>query len=77
MKNKHFAPSKDYNGAWQQYGKARLEAACHRANAFGMVGLRRVRAILATQLDNEALPEPPPQPNVVEHANLRGPQYYR
>lgn len=61
----------------QQYGKARLEAACHRANAFGMVGLRRVRAILATQLDNEALPEPPLQPNVVEHANLRGPQYYR
>lgn len=61
----------------QQYGKVRLETACHRANAFGMVGLRRVRAILATQLDNEALPEPPQLPPVVEHANLRGPQYYR
>ena len=61
----------------QQYGKVRLEAACHRANVFGMVGLRRIRAILATQLDNEPLLEPPQPPSVVEHANLRGPQYYR
>lgn len=30
----------------RQYGNARLEAVCHRANVFGRVGLRRLRSML-------------------------------
>jgi hypothetical protein len=60
----------------QQYGNARLESACHRANVFGMVGLRRLRSILETQLDKDPLP-PQPQPIAgADHANVRGPLYY-
>lgn len=33
------------------HGSHRLEAACRRANAFGMVGLRRLRSILTPHLD--------------------------
>lgn len=61
----------------QQYSSARLEAACRRANAFGMVGLRRVRSILNANLDTDLLAtEPQPIP-IVEHSNVRGSQYYR
>lgn len=60
----------------QQYGKTRLEAACRRANVFGLVGLRRVRTILETHLDTDAIPPESPSVLVVEHANVRGPQYF-
>lgn len=60
----------------QQYSSQRLEAACQRANAFGLVGLRRLRSILETQLEAEPLVcELPPAPPI-EHANLRGAAYY-
>ncbi|WP_088889925.1 hypothetical protein [Leptolyngbya ohadii] len=55
---------------------ARLEAACHRANVFGMVSLRRIRSMLQTQLDKEPLPEEDAMIPVVDHANARGAQYY-
>jgi transposase len=62
-----------------KYGSARLEAACRRANCFGMVGLRRLRAILQNQLDHEPLPtettSPTPNP-VRNHDNVRGAHYY-
>ncbi|MDZ4877971.1 MAG: IS21 family transposase ISPpu7 [Chroococcidiopsis cubana SAG 39.79] len=60
----------------QQSGSDRLEAACQRANVFGMVGLRRVRSILDTHLDCEPVPTQPDPAPVVEHANVRGPLYY-
>lgn len=60
----------------QQYGSARLETACRRANLFGMVGLRRLRSILENQLDQAPLPSQADSPATVEHANVRGPQYY-
>jgi transposase len=62
-----------------KYGSARLEAACRRANCFGMVGLRRLRTILQNQLEQQPLPTetdaltPPP---VLEHDNVRGAHYY-
>lgn len=63
-----------------KYGSPRLEAACRRANCFGMVGLRRLRAILQHQLDKDLLPSDPTQtsrPSVQDHDNVRGAQYYR
>jgi transposase len=58
------------------YGSARLEAACHRANVFGIVSLRRIRSMLQTQMDKDPLPVESPVVPVVEHANVRGSQYY-
>lgn len=61
----------------QRYPSTRLEAACRRANAFGLVGLRRLRTILETQLDQSPLPEASPSLPVTQHPNVRGSQYYR
>lgn len=58
------------------YGRARVEAACLRANVFGIVSLRRIRSMLQTQMDKDCLPAEPPVVPVTEHANLRGSQYY-
>ena len=60
-----------------QYGTARLEDACHRANVFGIVSLRRIRSMLQTQMDKEPLPVEAPEVPAVEHSNVRGSQYYR
>ena len=61
----------------RQYSGQRLEAACRRANTFAMVGLRRIRSILETQLDEAPLSsELPPPPTPIKHGNLRGPTYY-
>jgi transposase len=59
-----------------QYGTTRLEAACHRANVFGIVSLRRIRSMLQTQLDKAPLPDDGPEIAVLDHANVRGAQYY-
>jgi transposase len=62
-----------------KYGSPRLEAACRRANCFGIVGLRRIRAILQNQLDKAELPTdstPPTPAPVPDHDNVRGAQYY-
>lgn len=59
-----------------RYDPTRLEAACHRANVLGLVGLRRIRNILETQLETAPLPEPEPLSEVSQHANVRGSQYY-
>jgi transposase len=58
------------------HGSERLELACRRANAFGMVGLRRLRSILATHLDAAPVEPEPASPSAIEHPNLRGAQYY-
>jgi transposase len=60
----------------QHYGVSRLEAACQRANVFGMSGLRRIRSILETQLDRDPLPDPRQPLTIAEHPNLRGSEYY-
>lgn len=59
-----------------QYGCERLEAACYRANTFGMTGLRRLKSILNAQLDELPLstPSSPPGPS---HVNVRGQSYYQ
>lgn len=63
-------------GLGRQYGNVRLEAACHRANVFGMVGLRRLRSILQFNLERDPnSPESVSAP-IVQHDNVRGQQYY-
>lgn len=59
------------------YGVARLEAACQRANLFGLVGLRRLRSMLKASLDQAPLPEvEAPHPIPRSHDNVRGQAYY-
>lgn len=59
-----------------QYGPERLEFACRRANAFGMTGLRRLKAILKSHLDEVPLEvDTSPMPTI-DHDNLRGQSYY-
>jgi transposase len=58
------------------YGSARLEAACHRANLFGIVSVRRIRSMLQTQMDKAPLSSDPLSPPTPDHANLRGAHYY-
>lgn len=58
------------------YGAVRLEAACRRANTYGLVGLRRLKAILQSHHDLVPLPAPTVPLTPIEHDNLRGPAYY-
>lgn len=59
------------------YGPERLELACQRANTFGMTGLRRLKAILKSHLDEVPVAIDDSETAVVNHDNLRGQQYYR
>ncbi|MEL6139646.1 MAG: IS21 family transposase [Cyanobacteria bacterium J06628_6] len=58
------------------YGPKRLELACHRANTFGMTGLRRLKAILKSHLDEVPIVPDASEATVINHDNLRGQQYY-
>lgn len=60
-----------------QYGQDRLEAACHTANVLGMVGLKRLRSLLENRLEQAPVCVQSPSAAPVEHANLRGAQYYQ
>jgi transposase len=60
-----------------QYGCARLESACQRANQFKMTGLRRLKAILNSHLDGVPLPSESAQSPIAHHDNLRGQTYYQ
>lgn len=59
------------------YGPDRLEAACKRANAFGMVGMRRLKAMLKAQLESTPLPESTAHTQSQPHENLRGASYFQ
>jgi hypothetical protein len=60
-----------------RYGAERLEAACERALAAGAIGYRSVDSILKSGLDRTPLPVAAPARPRVDHANVRGPAYYR
>lgn len=60
----------------KRYGAARLEAACRRANHFGIVSMRSIKSMLEEGHDRL----PIEQPCVVErsvHGNVRGARYYQ
>ncbi|MBI2983529.1 MAG: IS21 family transposase [Chloroflexi bacterium] len=61
----------------KRFGDERLEAACTRALAVSALSYRSVESILRAGLDRQALPQPAPELIPREHANLRGPDYYR
>ena len=60
----------------QRYGDARLEAACRRALALGAHAYKSIESILKNGLDRKPLPAPTPEAPVIEHLNLRGPDYF-
>jgi transposase len=58
------------------YGIQRLEAACARALRFDACSYRSVESILKTGLDRTEPSEPVPAVEPIEHANMRGPDYF-
>ncbi len=58
------------------YGSARLENACKRAVHYNAASsFKSIKSILEQNLDSQSL-QPQPQPPVIVHQNIRGPQYY-
>ena len=59
------------------YGNERLEAACRRAVAVRARSYKHVQAILKHGLDQAPALESPAPHRPIQHANVRGPEYYR
>lgn len=60
----------------RDYGDERLEAACRRAMALECASYWRIRSILRSGLDRQAITEETP-PIVPDHPNIRGGAYYQ
>ncbi len=58
------------------FGEERLERACRRALRLQARSYKSIRPILKTGLDREAEPQPSPERPPIEHANVRGAQYF-
>lgn len=61
----------------KHYGYDRLEAACARALRINALSYKSIASILKHGLDKQPLPSQPSPPPAIEHANVRGPQYYQ
>ena len=59
----------------ERYSSTRLEAACHRALALNALSYRSVESILAHGLEAQPLVPEPTAPSL-DHANLRGSEYF-
>ena len=60
----------------KQYGQDRLEAACGRALAINATSYKSLESILKRGLDRAPPPQRQLQLPVIEHANVRGADYY-
>ncbi len=60
----------------KRYDEARLEAACGRALAAGARSYRHVASILKNGLDQTPLAPEGQRSLPLDHANVRGPDYY-
>jgi transposase len=60
----------------KNYGSERLEAACKRALATGVVRYRSIESILKQGLDRVPLEEHLPDTALPDHVHVRGPDYY-
>ena len=60
----------------RRYSAERLEAACTRAMAIRAPNLRSVTNILKSGLDRQPSLLPATDSPVIEHENVRGPDYY-
>ena len=58
------------------YGQDRLEAACQRALALEACAYRSIESILKHGLDRHPLSAQRVSPPVINHPNIRGPEYY-
>ncbi len=61
----------------KSYGDERLEAACLRSLELKSYSYKSVQSILKTGLDQQPLADSDTQDRVIEHANVRGAEYYR
>ncbi|MGR3280008.1 IS21 family transposase, partial [Acaryochloris marina NIES-2412] len=59
------------------HGPERLEEACKRANAMGMVGQRYLKSMLQNKLESDPLPDEEHKVVLLHHANVRGSKYYQ
>lgn len=59
----------------KRYGRERLEAACRRANHFGIVSMRRIKSMLEHGHDRLSI-EKPRVTSRSAHGNVRGGAYY-
>jgi len=57
-----------------KFGKDRLEAACKKANSFGVASFKSVQNILVNNQDKLTTSSPEHDP--ISHSNLRGKDYY-
>jgi len=60
----------------EEYSPTRMEAAADRAIRTGACRYQSVKSILKNSLDQQPLPEPPPQPLPPSHDNIRGAEYF-
>ncbi len=60
----------------KSYGDERLEAACQRSLRLQSYSYQSVKSILKTGLDRQPLLRSDPEATVIEHANVRGAEYY-
>ena len=60
----------------RSHGHERLGAACERALAMRSPGYRTVAAILQSGMDRVPSTSSPAATNVIQHENVRGPEYY-
>jgi len=58
----------------EKFGKDRLEAACKKANGFGLASFKSVQNILRNNQDK--IEQSDPKHNPISHSNLRGGNYY-
>lgn len=58
------------------FGEARLEAACDRAIAIGAPSYSSIKSILKHGLEQKRASAPAPANLPLDHANVRGPDYY-
>lgn len=60
----------------KRYGPERVECAAERALLVGAVRYRSIKTMLQSGLDRQPLPQQPPQRAILEHANIRGAQFF-
>jgi transposase len=60
----------------RSYGSARLEAACRRGNNIGAKSYGSIKSILQHGLDKAYANETPPENTSIDHANIRGRDYF-
>ena len=60
----------------KRHGNDRLELACKRAQAIEALSYRSIKSIIDTGLDREPLLISQQTTLAIDHANIRGPDYY-